>query len=137
MKTRNITLLVLTGIVFGGANAIAGSMSKDEYNAHKDKIEASYKVDKEKCGSFSGNAEDICNAEAKGRRDTGQANLEAQYDPTDKNRYKARVAQIDADYSVAIEKCDDFDGNAKDVCTAEAEAAKGQAANEAKTQMKH
>jgi hypothetical protein len=136
MKTISILFYVLIGITFGSVHAIAGNMSKDEYKAHKDKIEASYNVDKEKCGSLSGNAEDICIAEAKGRRDVAEANLEAQYDPTDKNLYKARIAQIDADYSVAIEKCDDFDGNAKDVCTAEAKATKGQATNEAKTQMK-
>ncbi|PXW91223.1 hypothetical protein C8R34_101132 [Nitrosomonas sp. Nm84] len=127
MKTRNTTLLVLIGIVFGGTSALAGNMSKDEYMAHKDRIGASFKVDKEKCRSLSGNAKDICIAEVKVRRDTDQAN---------KNLYKARIAQIDADYSVAMEKCDDFDGNAKDVCTAETETVKSQETNETKTQMK-
>jgi hypothetical protein len=33
------------------------------------------------------------------------------------------MAKVDADYAVAKEKCDDFSGNAKDVCVKEAKAA--------------
>lgn len=138
MKTFNITSLVLAiGITFGGANAVAEEMSKDEYKAYKDQIDANYKVSKEKCESFSGNAEDICTAEAKARHDVDKASLEAKYKPTDKSHYEARVAKVDGDYSVAIERCDDFDGNAKDVCIQEAKAAKIQATNEVKGHMKH
>jgi len=138
MKTFNITSLVLViGIAFGGANAGAEEISKDEYKAYKDKIDATYKVSKEKCESFSGNAEDICAAEAKARHNVDKASLEAKYKPSDKTRYEARIAKVDGDYSVAIEKCDDFDGNAKDVCIEEAKAAKSQATNDAKAQMKH
>ena len=138
MKTLNITSLVLAiGITFGGANAVAEEMSKDEYKAYKDKIDATYKVSKEKCESFSGNAEDICTEEAKARHNADKANLEAKYKPTDETQYEARIAKVDGDYSVAIEKCDDFNGNAKDVCIEEAKAAKVQATNDAKVQMKH
>lgn len=137
MKTFNISALVLAIGILGSATAIAGNMSNDEYKAYKDKIDASYKVAKEKCGSFSGNAEDICAAEAKGRHSVDKANLEAKHNPSAKNQYEARIAQVDADYSVAMEKCDDFNGNAKDVCTAEAKAVKGEATNAAKAEMKH
>lgn len=137
MKTFNISVLAVTIGILSSTVVIAGNMSNDEYKAYKDKIDASYKVAKEKCGSFSGNAEDICNAEAKGRHSVDKANLEASHNPSAKNQYEARIAQVDADYSVAMEKCDDFDGNAKDVCTAEANAAKGQATNAAKMEMKH
>lgn len=138
MKIFNITSLVLAiGITFGGANAVAEEMSKDEYKAYKDKIDATYKVSKEKCESFSGNAEDICIEEAKARHNADKASLEAKYKPTDKTQYEARIAKVDGDYSVAIEKCDDFDGNVKDVCIEEAKAAKVQATNDAKAQMKH
>ncbi|MBA3756518.1 MAG: hypothetical protein H0X02_09930 [Nitrosomonas sp.] len=137
MKTFNLTALMLAIGIFGGTTAIAGNMSNEEYKAYKDKIDASYKVAKERCGSFSGNAEDICETEAKGRHSVDKANLEAKHNPSPKNQYEARIAQIDADYSVAMEKCDDFDGNAEDVCTAEAKAAKGEATNAAKAGMKH
>jgi hypothetical protein len=41
MKTIGILFSVLIGIALGGTHAIAGNMSKDEYKAHQDKIEAS------------------------------------------------------------------------------------------------
>ncbi|MXS83545.1 hypothetical protein [Nitrosomonas oligotropha] len=138
MKTSIITSFLLAiGITFGGANAAAEEMSKDEYKAYKDKIDSIYKVSKEKCESFSGNAEDICTAEAKARHNADKAGLEAKYKPTDKTQYEARIAKVDGDYSIAVEKCDDFDGNVKDVCIEEAKAAKIQATNDAKAQMKH
>ncbi|SFF22795.1 hypothetical protein [Nitrosomonas sp. Nm166] len=137
MKTFHITSFVfVVGIGLGSASVIADTMSKDEYKIQKDKIDATYKVDKERCESLSGNAEDVCVAEAKGRRDVDKANLEAKNNPTDKNQYDARMARIDADYAIAKEKCDDLNGNAKDVCVEEAKAAKEQATNEAKAQLK-
>ena len=136
MKTFNIISLVLVGFVLGSANAIAQTMSNDEYKAQKDKIEASYKVAKERCDSLSGNAEDVCTEEAKGRYNVDKANLEVKRNPTNENQYDARIAKVDADYAVAKEKCDDLDGNAKDVCVAEAKAHKSRATNEAKAEMK-
>ncbi len=137
MKKLNFTSVLLAfSFVFMSASAIAGEMSNDEYKAHKDRIEASYKIAKEKCDSLSGNAEDICVEEAKGRRNVEKANLEVKYKPSNKTEYEARIAKIDAEYLVAKEKCDNFNSNAKDLCVAEANAAKVQATNDAKAQLK-
>jgi len=61
---------------------------------------------------------------SQGKEKVAKAELEARYKPSEKNRYQARVAQADADYSVAKEKCDDKAGNEKDVCVKEAKAAR-------------
>lgn len=135
MKNHTIKAIVLAvGFAFS-AGAMAESMSRTDYKAGKDTIEANYKTAKEACESFSGNAKDICTVEAKGREKVARAELEANYQPTAKNRYKARVAAAEADYSVAKERCDDKDGNAEDVCKQEARAAKNTAVAKAKEQM--
>jgi len=118
-----ISLMAAAGIAFAGASHAADkTMSRDAYKADKDKITAEYKSEKDHCSSMSGNAKDICQAEAKGKEKVAKAELEANYKNTDRARYDARVAQADADYDVAKEKCDDMSGNQKDVCMKEAKA---------------
>ena len=134
MSQLLISLLAAAGIAFAGAANAAGTsgMSRDAYKADKDKIETQYKADKGQCASMSGNAKDICNAEAKGKEKVAKADLEANYKNTDRARYDARVAQADADYDVAKEKCDDMSGNQKDVCVKQAKAAHTKAKADAK-----
>lgn len=132
--TINTIALALT-LAFTGA-AMAEGMSKIDFQASKEKIAAEYKMAKSNCASFSGNASDICMAEAKGREKIASAELEASYKPTQKSRYEARVAKAEADYGVAREKCDDLAGNAKDICVKEAKAAETTAKADAKLQMK-
>jgi hypothetical protein len=135
MSKLLISLLAAAGLMFAGAAGAVGektTMSRDAYKAEKDKIEAQYKSDKEKCTSLTGNAKDVCQADAKGHEKVAKAELEAQYKNTDKARYDARVAKADADYDVAKEKCDDLKGNDKDVCVKEAKAAHTKAKADAK-----
>ena len=134
MSKLMISLLTAAGIAFAGAANAADNktMSRDAYKADKDKIEAQYKADKERCSSLSGNAKDICQAEAKGKEKVAKADLEANYKNTDKARIDARMAKADADYDVAKEKCDDLKGNDKDVCVKEAKATRTKAKADAK-----
>lgn len=134
MSKLMISLLAAAGIAFAGTASAASpsTMSRDSYKAENAKIEAQYKVDEEHCSSMSGNAKDVCQAEAKGKEKVGKAEAEASYKHTDKARYEARVAQADADYAVAKEKCDDVSGNQKDVCVKEAKAAHTKAKADAK-----
>lgn len=129
-----IALALTIGLAFS-VDAMDKSMSKQQYQSHQKSIEAEYKVDKAKCDSLAGNANDICVAQAKGKMNVAKAELEASYKPSVKTRYDASVAKADADYSVAIEKCDDRAGNAKDVCVKEAKAAKVHQIANAKAQM--
>jgi hypothetical protein len=134
MSRLIISLLAAAGIAFTGAAGAADDhgMSRDQYKADKDRIEAQYKADSDQCKSMKGNAADICKAEAKGKEKVAKAELEANYKNTDKARYDARVARADADYDVAKEKCDDMSGNQKDVCVKEAKAAHTKAKADAK-----
>ena len=126
---------IAIGLAFS-AGAGAQTMSKDQYQSGKDGIAADYKAAKASCGSLSGNANDICTAEASGRENVAKAQLEAEYKPSLNARYAVRVARADADYSVARERCDDKAGNVKDVCVQEAKAAAVAAKADAKAWMK-
>jgi hypothetical protein len=96
--------------------------SKSSYTMAKENADAQYKVDKEACSPLSGNAKDICAAEATGKYNIAKSEAEAAYKNTPKARESARVAHAQATYDVAIEKCDDLAGNGKDVCVKEAKA---------------
>jgi hypothetical protein len=102
--------------------AASAPMTRDGYATAKKNADAQYKIDAEACSSLSGNARDICIAEAKGKDNVTKADAEAAYENTPKARQSARVAHAQASYDVAIERCDDLAGNPKDVCVKEAKA---------------
>ena len=130
MSRLMIALFVAAGLsVAGSASAqmyasktTVTPMSKDGYAMAKTNADAQYKIEKDACSTLSGNAKDICMAEAKGKDTVAKADAEAAYQNTAKHRESARVAHAQANYDVAIEKCDDLAGNTKDVCVKEAKA---------------
>ena len=130
MQRKLIMLAVAASCAFGGVSAMA--QSKDEFKAEKDRIEADYKVAKEKCDALKANAKDICVSEAKGHEKVAKAELDAKQKPSPKADAKVREAKADAAYDLAKEKCDDMAGNAKDVCMKDAKAAHSSAKAEAK-----
>jgi len=130
IKTTKLTMLALA-MSFGCATS-AMALTSAEYKAQKTSIEADYKVNRDKCGSLSANAKDICVSEAKGTEKVAKAELEAQYKPGAKSDAKLREAKADAAYDTAKEKCDDLAGNTKDVCVKDAKAAHTSALGSAK-----
>ena len=128
MSKLMITLFVAAGLGFGGASAaqmnapMTAPISKTSYTQAMKDADAQYKIDKDACSSLSGNAKDICVAEAKGKASVAKAEAEAAYKHTPNARENARIAHAEANYKVAIEKCDDLAGNRKDVCVKEAKS---------------
>lgn len=131
--TQSLTLAI--GLAFS-AGAMAQSMTDSSYRSAKDRIEAEYKSEKAKCDALSDNAKDICVADAKGKEKVGKAELTARYRNTPKNHYDVHEAKAEATYEVAKEKCDDLNGNDKDVCMKEAKAAQTRAKADAEARMK-
>jgi hypothetical protein len=115
-------IAIISGLALSTGAMAEPTMTKDAYKAEKERIKDDYKADKARCGSFSGNAKDICLAEAEGKEDVAEADLEARYKPSKASHKKAAIAKAEADYKVAKEKCDDQSGNAKDVCLKDAKA---------------
>ena len=120
MLNKTLISLAVAGGLFAAAPAFA--MDKAEYKAAQDRIANNYKADRDRCASLAGNAKDICLEEARGNEKVANADLDARYEPSNKAYYETRVARAEALFAVAKEKCDDFAGNAKDVCRKDAEA---------------
>lgn len=136
MKKFNIGLLTFAiGCAFS-VGTLAQGMTEIDYQAAKDKIAATYKSNKTLCEPLSGNPNDICEADAKGREKVAAAELEATYKPSPETHYQLRLAKASADYAVENERCDDLAGNTKDVCVKKAQAVQTTAKADAETQMK-
>ena len=122
IKTKlHPSLLALLAASLVAGNAMA--LTKPEYKAEKERIEATYKSAKAQCNTLTDNAKDVCEKQAKGEENVAKAELDNRYKPSERQAYKARLARAEADYDVAKEKCDDLNGNAKDVCEKDAKAA--------------
>ncbi|HKA38878.1 MAG TPA: hypothetical protein VKD25_03850 [Burkholderiales bacterium] len=115
MSKLLITVLAGT-LALAASNPAAALTSKEELKVANDQADANYKMARQKCNAMSGNAKDVCVAEAKGEQRKAKARAEADHKGDQKSRYNLRVAMADADYEVAKEKCDARVGNEKDVC---------------------
>jgi hypothetical protein len=84
-------------------------------SAAKEIADATYDVEKAKCGSQTGNAKDVCIKTAKANKVAVVSDVKA-----DKKVIDARVDASEdkntAEYKVALEKCDAAIGAAKDTC---------------------
>ena len=134
-KFTSNAIAIAIGLAFS-AGATVQILSKDHFNADKERIAAEYKSANAACGSLSGNAKDICKAEASGDEKVATAQLEARYKPSEDANYNVRVVSADASYALAREKCDDKAGNVKDVCVQQAKAASVAAKADAKAHLK-
>ena len=94
---------------------------KDRNDYLEARFDAKYKIAKEACDSLSGNAKDVCVADAKAAHDKAKADLKA-----NKKIAEAQSDQMEtklkADYKAANERCDALSGDAKDSCQASAKA---------------
>ncbi|MEP7207459.1 MAG: hypothetical protein ABI920_11010 [Casimicrobiaceae bacterium] len=114
----------------------AAGITKAEYNAARDRAAAEYKTMRGRCDELSGNGKDVCVAEAKAFEAKRKAEAEASYRNSEKAVRNARLAAVDADYSVAKARCDARTGNEKSVCVAEATAARRKAKADAEAAAK-
>ncbi|BBB59051.1 hypothetical protein UNDYM_0762 [Undibacterium sp. YM2] len=90
-------------------------------SARKDIADADYDVEKAKCGSMSGNDKDVCIKQAKSNKVAAVSNAKADKKVIDA-RVDANDDKVNAEYKVAIEKCDALSGQGKDNCVAAAKS---------------
>ena len=100
--------------------------AKHREGARVARAEAAYKVSMEKCDDLAGNPKDVCVKEAKAALVTGKAEAKVDRVAADTRkegaekrseaRTEANKDERDAQYKVAIEKCDKFSGDAKSMC---------------------
>jgi len=83
------------------------------------KAESAYAVAKERCDDKSGNAKDVCVKEAKAVEIKALADAKMGKEIGEAKK-DAAADKLDADYKVAIEKCDALAGEPKNTCVAAA-----------------
>jgi hypothetical protein len=118
----------------GWAATPKAGMTKDAYDAAKDRIEAQFKADQKLCVRAKGNARDVCQAQAQGRQEALVARLDAQYNPSAAATEEAKEKTAEANYRVAREKCDALKGAAKDKCIDAAKAGREAALRQARVE---
>ena len=136
MKINPSLLIILAMTGLSGA-ARADTSSKEAYDTANSEADLNFETAKQKCQSFSGNAQDICLTEAKGNHSVARAQAEANYKGTERARLKAAKSKVEAEYQVAEERCDDLSGNRKDICQQEAKAEKTKGYEAAKLASKN
>jgi len=112
------------------AKAAYENTPKARENARLARADATYEIAKEKCDDLAGNAKDVCVKEAKATYVKAKADAkvdrvatDAKQDAVQKTASAQREAaddKRDANYKVAIEKCDSLAGTAKDACVRDA-----------------
>jgi hypothetical protein len=85
------------------------------------KAESTFAVAKERCDDLSGNAKDVCVKEAEAVKTKALADAKMGKE-IGEARKEAASDKADADYKVAIEKCDALAGDAKAACVNAAKA---------------
>ena len=113
-------------VALADAEAAYKNTPAARYDARVARVESRYKVAKEKCDDLSGNPKDVCVKEAKAAEVRGKADAkvdkvatESSQDAVKKTaeaRQDATEDKRDADYKVAVERCDSLAGDAKDQC---------------------
>ena len=108
------------------AEAAYQNTAKHRENARVARAQANYDVANEKCDDLAGNAKDVCVKEAKAGLVKGKADAKVDRVVADTRqdaamkqteaRTEANADKRDANYKVAIEKCDALAGPAKDSC---------------------
>ncbi|MEP6872894.1 MAG: hypothetical protein ABI887_00880 [Burkholderiales bacterium] len=129
------TALAIAALL-AASGAFGATMSKADYTAAKDRIEAEYKADRTACDTLSGNAKDICKEKAEGKQKVARAELEYSDSGKPADGTKVAITKADAAYAVAKQMCDDKSGNPKDVCVSEAKAARTKALTDARLSEK-
>jgi hypothetical protein len=117
------------------AKAAYENTPKARENARLAHAEATYDVAKEKCDDMKGNDKDVCVKEAKAQYTKAKADAKVDRVASDTSqnamkktadaRKDAAEDKRDAEYKVAVEKCDSLAGAAKDTCVRDAKARYG------------
>lgn len=119
------------------AEADAGykNTPKARESARVARADATYAVAKEKCDDVSGNTKDVCIKEAKAMHVKGKADAKVDrvaadtsnqaVEKTAEARREATDDKRDAEYKVAVEKCDVLAGATKDTCVRDAKTRYG------------
>lgn len=115
----------LIGVVLSAAAVSAGATTpeaKAAYRQANDAAVATYKADRARCDTITGNPKDVCVEEAKAARVRSVEEAGALYKNTLKAYTQSRLTIASANFDLDKVKCRALTGNDKDVCIQQAKA---------------
>jgi len=121
---KTFTAAIVCASLLPMSAALAETMNKADFKANKTRISETYKTDKAACHSLAGNAKDVCEKEAKAAEQKALADAKMDKDISKAKKTDASE-KMEADYKVAIEKCDGLAGDAKASCVTAAKGMSG------------
>lgn len=137
-NAKDICIVEATGkekVAKAEAAATYQNTPKARESARVARADATYAVSKEKCDDVAGNVKDVCVKEAKAALTRAKADAKVDRVATDSKaqavektaaaRKDANEDKRDADYKVAVEKCDVLAGASKDTCVRDAKSRYG------------
>jgi hypothetical protein len=127
-------VLACTTTAFAAPPLIKDALTRDEVKANKVRIEEQYDHAQQRCRRVEGHARALCNEQARGERDVQLAELDMQAQPTPENDQKLRLQKAESSYSLALIRCKDMDGQARDICRKDAKTVYSEAKAEARLQ---
>jgi hypothetical protein len=87
-----------------------------------DRAESQYKAAMQRCEPLKGNAQDVCEKDAKAARERAKADDKAARKGTPEARADAGESKARAEYKAAMERCDSLKGKEQDACESKAKA---------------
>ncbi|MDY0977931.1 BON domain-containing protein [Massilia sp. CFBP9012] len=120
MKTLIATLIATAVSAVAIAPASAAPVDKEAHRAAMDKAGADYRTAKTKCEAMKGNAEEVCEDEAKLAQARAELDAYTKYDTTGGNLRDARAKVVRAEHELADTQCDATAAGDKDRCKATA-----------------
>jgi hypothetical protein len=136
LRQHVLPVCIGLGLSLGLGVAQASQLSKGQLKDVQAQAEARHDQAMEGCKALSGNAADICEAEANWKETRTVATAKAMHEGTPQAAFDARKAIAKAELKMADEKCDDLNGNPADVCRKQAEASYTVAMADAKARLK-
>jgi hypothetical protein len=119
MKLIVAIALAFSGAALGQPQPLSPA-ERQAKDTEKQRIEAQAKAEKAQCQRLEGNAEDVCEAQAKAKEKIAKAELDAKYDPSPRNQRRAASMKAEGEYEVAKQRCGDRGAAARDQCRQEA-----------------
>ena len=127
MKLSMQTMAVAVALAFAGsayAQQPTSPQPRDRAPAANEspekRIDREHEAARDACKPLKGNAQDVCKKEADGKQKIAKAELKLQKKDTPENRKELAETKAKAEYDVAMERCEDQKGDAKNACQRDA-----------------
>ena len=108
--------------LFAVAFSVAAMSSAHAASDAEKRADTQYKAAMERCEPMKGNAQDVCEKDAKAARERAKAGDKAARKGTPEARADAGEATAKAEYDAAKERCESLKGKDQDACESKAKA---------------